>query len=217
MVWIGRFAASWATETSLVCGQEDNTKCQPAGLGGRIAARGLKQRRHCGLHYLADCVARKRIQYETYDLTGFLHRGRNQVGMLLGDGWYCGHVGNTAGNDYGNKPEGLCQIEVEYTDGTREEIVSDSAWKGSTGAIRTDDLLMGETYDARRELAGWPIQADSPGSEAGAWSPVEATPRDNDTYIVGAYSPTVRQVAELHPRKITVHKLHVVRQLGKPS
>jgi hypothetical protein len=31
---------------------------------GRIAPRGLKQRRHCRLQYLAESVARKRIQHE---------------------------------------------------------------------------------------------------------------------------------------------------------
>ena len=35
-----------------------------ADLGGRIAARGLKQGCHCRFDYLADCIARKRIQYE---------------------------------------------------------------------------------------------------------------------------------------------------------
>src|ERR1700684_3166693 len=63
LVWTGGFTASSAIRV-LFLGQEDNTTCQPAGLAGRIAAGGLKQQSHCGLHDFADRVARKRIHYE---------------------------------------------------------------------------------------------------------------------------------------------------------
>src|ERR1700677_3777141 len=34
----------------------------------------------------------KRVQYQTYDVTGLLRPGENALGAILGDGWYCGHI-----------------------------------------------------------------------------------------------------------------------------
>ena len=36
---------------------------------------------------------RKRVQYQTYDVTAHLQQGENELGAILGDGWYCGIVG----------------------------------------------------------------------------------------------------------------------------
>ena len=48
------------------------------------------------------------------------------------------------------------QLEMEYDDGTREVVSTDASWKVSgEGPIREADFLMGESYDARREIPGW--------------------------------------------------------------
>jgi len=133
---------------------------------------------------------RKRIQYETYDITGKLKRGQNLVVMALGDGWYCGHVGNTAGNDYGDRAMGLAQLEIEYRDGSHDTIVSDPTWAAGRGPIVANDLLMGESYDARRTAAG--VSADA--------LPLDAVP------LVAQHDPTVQPVAEIKPKKITQPK-----------
>jgi hypothetical protein len=44
--------------------EEHNTRSREADLGGGIAIRVLKQRRHRGLHDLSDRIARKRIEHE---------------------------------------------------------------------------------------------------------------------------------------------------------
>ncbi len=44
---------------------------------------------------------------------------------------------------------------MTYADGTEQVIKSDDTWKTSAaGPIRYDNHYLGETYDARRELAG---------------------------------------------------------------
>ncbi|AIE84641.1 family 78 glycoside hydrolase catalytic domain [Fimbriimonas ginsengisoli] len=134
---------------------------------------------------------RKRIQYQTYDVTSMLKTGARGVGLVLGDGWYCGHVGLTGGQNYGDKPEGLAQIEVEYRDGTHETFASDSSWKAGTGPILSNDLLMGETYDAR--------------VIPGNWKPVETRPV-GEIPLVAQRSPTVEKLEELKPRRITEPK-----------
>ncbi len=97
----------------------------------------------------------KRIQYQTYDVTHLLQSGNNAVGVVLGDGWFCGHVGLTGGNNYGTQPRAFVQLHLTYTDGTSETVVSDGSWKAANGPILRDDLLDGETYDARKEMPGW--------------------------------------------------------------
>jgi len=141
---------------------------------------------------------RKRIQYETYDITGRLKRGPNLVGMALGDGWYCGHVGNTSGNDYGDRAMGLVQMEIEYLDGSHDTIVSDGTWNAARGAIEANDLLQGESYDARKE-----VKMDGP--MAGEWLHPDAVALDA-VPLVAQHDPTVQQVAEIKPKKISQPK-----------
>jgi len=120
----------------------------------------------------------QRVQYQTYDVTKLIAGGENVVGAQLGDGWYAGRVGLAgivnAGPPraiYGRQPRLLLRLEIERGDQPPQVVVSDGSWVATTeGPIRFGDLLDGETYDARRELAGW----DGPGCDAVAWRPVAA-------------------------------------------
>lgn len=103
--------------------------------------------------------------YNTYDVTDSLQNGANSIGALVADGWYSGYVGygklvgygpNRSGrNIYGKTTAFSAQILIEYTDGSQEWVKTDKSWKTSVGPILEGDFLMGETYDARKELTGW--------------------------------------------------------------
>ena len=98
----------------------------------------------------------KRIAYQTYDVTGRLHVGVNTLGAVLGDGWYGGYVGFGHRRDlYGDRPQFLAQLVIEYADGSRRTVLTDGSWRGATGPLRHSDFLQGETYDARRAPSGW--------------------------------------------------------------
>ena len=92
---------------------------------------------------------RKRIQYQTYDVTGLLSR-ENTVELRLADGWFRGSVaayGVT--NVFGTQTSVMAQLEIVYTDRTRETIVTDASWQWSNdGPIRFADLKDGEVFDA---------------------------------------------------------------------
>ena len=92
---------------------------------------------------------RKRIQYQTYDVTSLL-RESNSLELRLGDGWYRGSVaayGVT--NVYGTQTSVLAQLEISYVDGRNETIVTDNTWAWSNdGPIRFADLKDGEVYNA---------------------------------------------------------------------
>lgn len=108
----------------------------------------------------------KRAYYRVHDITDLIHEGKNCVGAIVADGWYSGYIGygllvgygpNKVGRYfYGKTPALLAQIEIEYTDGTRSVIGTDSTWEVSgDGPVREADFLMGETFDARRDRSDW--------------------------------------------------------------
>ena len=95
---------------------------------------------------------RKRIQYQTCDVTSLLHEGENELTVQLADGWYrgsCGAWGRR--NQYGTETKILMQMEIAYEDGTAGTVVSDGSWQWSNdGPIRFADNKDGEIVEAFR-------------------------------------------------------------------
>ena len=94
---------------------------------------------------------RKRIQYQTYDVTEFIQT-ENSIELRLADGWYRGSVaayGVT--NVFGMQTSIMAQLELTLEDGSVTTIVTDESWAWSDdGPIRFADLKDGEIYDAAR-------------------------------------------------------------------
>lgn len=93
---------------------------------------------------------RKRIQYQTYDVTNQLTKGDNVLAVELADGWYrgsCGAWGLT--NQYGRQTKLLAQLEIAFADGTNQTIITDDNWRWcNDGAIQFADNKDGEIVDA---------------------------------------------------------------------
>jgi len=139
----------------------------------------------------------KRLQYQTYDVTSFLKKGDNAVGVLLGNGWYRGDLPGGRRNVYGDRLGLLLQIEVAYKDGRRQMVGSDGSWKAATGPILMSEIYHGETYDARLERSGW----TGPGFDDGEWSGVKTVEHRKDDLIAPA-GPPVRRIETVRPVKI---------------
>jgi len=139
----------------------------------------------------------KRLQYQTYDVTGHLKQGENAIGAMLGDGWYRGGIGFNGRDHYGTRRALLAELRVTYADGTAARIVSDGNWRASTGPVLAADLLQGETYDARLEQPGWA----GPGFGDRGWRPVELLDHPKDA-LVGQAAPGVRRIMEVRPQRI---------------
>ena len=104
----------------------------------------------------------KRVYYNAYDVTTEIKTGKNVYGAVVANGWYAGYLGyallagsKTTHGFYGSAPLLKARIEIEYTDGKKEIVVTDGSWKASTGGIREGDILNGETFNANLEPSGW--------------------------------------------------------------
>lgn len=169
-----------------------------------VAARGLFRLSIDGKRVGNDDLApgwtdfNKRIQYLAYDVTPMLGNGEHALGLVLGDGWYAGNIGNIGRGNYGQQPMGLAQVEIEYADGHRETVATDETWKIATGPILMNDLQTGEMYDARLAMTNW----DRPGFDDSHWQTPQVRERD-EVPLVAKYGPTVQKLDELSAQKIT--------------
>ena len=142
----------------------------------------------------------KRLQYQVYDVTGLLTKGANSVGIILGDGWYRGRLTWSDDNRhlYGDKLAALLEMQVTYTDGSKELLIStDNLWKAATGPILFSDIYDGETYDARQELSGWAL----PGFNDDKWETVSIL-EHSKKILIASQSEPVKAIQELKPVKI---------------
>ncbi len=141
------------------------------------SALGIYELEVNGLRVSSDFFApgwtnyRKRAYYNTYDVTKLINESFEAekwpatIGAKVADGWYAGYVGygklvgygphKTGRNIYGKTPALMLELHITYTDGTKDTITTDTTWKTTSGPELEADFLMGETYDARKELTGW--------------------------------------------------------------
>ncbi|MGB4293843.1 MAG: glycoside hydrolase family 78 protein [Bacteroidales bacterium] len=142
---------------------------------------------------------RKRLQYQVYDVTNQIVKGKNAIGAVLGDGWYRGTLAwSNNWAIYGKTLGLLMQLRIVHADGTEAMIITDESWTAfQDGAIRMCDIYNGETYDARKRLKGWNL----PGYDESNWVPVKVANYGYDNIIATEGVP-VRKIQEIKPVKI---------------
>jgi alpha-L-rhamnosidase len=141
-----------------------------------------------------------RLQYQQYDVTNMLQAGNNALGVMLGSGWYRGFIGFSGQqNFYGRKMGLLCQMEIEYTDGSKTLVLSDENWKSSTGSILSAEIYNGETIDARKEKNGWLLA----GYNDKDWSGVQIK-TGKFPQLVATYNEPVRRHEVIKPVKMII-------------
>ncbi|MBN2813944.1 MAG: family 78 glycoside hydrolase catalytic domain, partial [Bacteroidales bacterium] len=143
---------------------------------------------------------RKRLQYQVYDVTSLLQTGNNALGVMLGNGWYRGVIGYTNNiNVYGKDIALLCQLNLVYSDGSKESIVSDGSWKSATGEVRYSEIYNGEIIDNQKVKKGWQL----PAYDDSDWKPVKVAEYDMDI-LVATRNETVKKQESLKPLKVLV-------------
>ncbi len=140
----------------------------------------------------------KRLQFQAYDVTNLLKQGKNAVGVELGNGWYRGFIGyNPKPGLYGKDIAALFQLEVIYTDGTKETIASDDSWKSSTGPVRYAEIYYGATIDDRMQQKDWSTAA----FDDQKWFGVKVQ-NFSKSVLVATYNEPVRKHETFKPVKI---------------
>ena len=143
---------------------------------------------------------RKRVVYQVYDVTSQVRQGGNAIGAILGGGWYADGLGwlQTRYN-FGPPPVRLLvQLEIEYSDGSRDSVLSDDSWKAKQSPILGSDIYNGETYDARLEPSGW----DQASFSDSRWGAVTVAPAPQAPLVAQDFQP-IRVHEILKPRTVT--------------
>ena len=146
----------------------------------------------------------QRVLYHTYDVSAQIQPGTNCLGVMLGNGWYnplplrmWGNL-NLRKNLAVGRPRFIARLQLEFTDGTQQAIVSDPTWKTTEGPIRFNSIYLGEIYDARQEITGW----DSPKFDDSAWrQPAVAT--EPIGTLQSQSQPPIRVTKKIRPVKLT--------------
>ena len=100
----------------------------------------------------------KTVFYNTYDVTALLKKGKNQLSVLLGNGFYNEQGGRYTKMKVSYGPPTLyCSLEIELKNGRTVCIVSDGSWKYSPSSITFNSIYGGEDEDARITSSWKPV------------------------------------------------------------
>jgi alpha-L-rhamnosidase len=98
---------------------------------------------------------RKRVEFQTYDVTALLAKGANTLGAMLGAGWYSSPMTWVGIRVTPGPNLLLAQLDVTLADGTHRSIVSDESWLTAAAPITFSEIYGGEAFDARLERRDW--------------------------------------------------------------
>lgn len=94
--------------------------------------------------------------YVSFDITAQLKQGQNAVGVMVGNGFF-----NIPRERYFKllasygAPRLLMKIQIDYTDGSTQTVVTDTDWKVTESPVTYSSIYGGEDYDANKEQDGW--------------------------------------------------------------
>lgn len=112
------------------------------------------------------------FQYCTYDVTDLM-KPKNEISVLLGDGWYRGHFGLGAPAHYEKPLVLIAELRIEYPGGKAETIITDENWDYRHSFTTLSDIYNGETQDHTAPLGDWKqaVLVDAPGKLCERYSP----------------------------------------------
>ncbi len=91
----------------------------------------------------------KRLQVFSYDVKDMLQQ-TNVITVGLGNGWFASKVGFLQGHPvYNEFPALIASLELTYTDGSKELIVTDESWAAAKSETLESGIYDGEFTDAR--------------------------------------------------------------------
>ncbi|MDD2599578.1 MAG: family 78 glycoside hydrolase catalytic domain [Kiritimatiellae bacterium] len=109
----------------------------------------------------------QRVLYSTYDLSQSLKRGKNNLQVLLGHGWYdmrSVSVWNFDNAPWRDFPRMIAQLEVIHTDGSISYVLSDQSWRQVASPLGYDcirqGVVVGKSHPAAPDFEVQTIMAE---------------------------------------------------------
>lgn len=133
------------------------------------------------------------IQYQTYDVTEQVAPGNTLTATVAG-GWAVGSFTHKRKSRiYADRQAFLCELHLEYDDGTTEIIGTGPDWRVSTdGPYRMAEWYDGETFDA------------GVASAEQTWKPAATTAPRGEAALIAQYGSPVRRQELMQPVSRTV-------------
>ena len=130
------------------------------------------------------------IQYQTYDLTKQLTH-ENELKVTVAGGWAAGSFNyNRKSHISCDRQAFLCEIRLEYMDGTIEIIPTDTTWQVTEdGPVKMAEWYDGETYDAGFD---W---------KESRWRNADITSARGTPRLLAQYGDPVRAFEKMKPVK----------------
>ncbi|MGN0361801.1 MAG: family 78 glycoside hydrolase catalytic domain [Bilifractor sp.] len=97
----------------------------------------------------------KYLCYQVADVTALLKKGINRLEMYVADGWMLGAQSHADIPDMDENHCALYQLELTFSDGRTETVLSGNETSWSEGPVRSADLYAGELYDANALVSDW--------------------------------------------------------------
>ncbi len=142
------------------------------------------------------------VYYDHYDLTPYLKKGENVLGLLLGNGMRNAFGGFVWDFEKAAFRGPLCLALLLHAEGEGRSLSleADESFLTHPSPIRFNDLRMGYRYDSRCELTGW----DEPGYPTDGWK--NAIPCEAPKGEARLCEAEPIRVCKIHsPVKITHH------------
>jgi alpha-L-rhamnosidase len=146
----------------------------------------------------------KKAFYVTYDITDKIVCGENAVGVYMGKGFY---YNPSVSGRYNRSPKiwgplmFTSQIEIVYSDGEKDTVMTDGSWRYTYGPVRECVWLGGEDYDANYEIENF-ATAECDMSTWGKCITVPESDYPFETLEAKMY-PSIKPVAEVKPESVT--------------
>ena len=132
----------------------------------------------------------KRMQYQTEDITPYLHPGENVWAVCIGDGWWRGACGSfSVRNNYGKDVEFFGELVLNYADGSQEIVPTDTNFVYNYGGLLQTDMKLGTIFDARKEPGNW----RQIGFDDSEWKTPKLSRTEEPECLIGEEAPSVKE------------------------
>jgi len=144
------------------------------------------------------------VYFDRYDITKYLKKGVNTVGLILGNGFqncFEGTIWDFDKAKWRSAPKTALRIEVKCENKNVLSIESDDTFKIHPSPILLDQIRFGEHYDARLEIENW----NKPEFDDSLWNNAVYADTPRGEYRICSASPIVVG-DELKPVSVTPYE-----------